>query len=320
MSSVCQKCTKTLTKTSPGLQCSGACGLSFHANSHCSDVAKNQLSVINIPGGRWLCQGCRSGDAGPRARAGSAADSPLDLAFSSLDDLRAPGFSDPAELPGLLKSIVHEIKLLRTSVEFCSDKISDFEKKLEKLNDYYKLTDTLNRENIILKKQISDLSYRVISLESHTRAKNVELQDIPEKNNENLINVVQKIGDHLRFRVDSSMLDTVFRVPSRSENKPKNIIIKFMSTINRDGFLAAAKALKSQPGNQKGLKIEGISAKFYINEHLAPQTKLLLKQAREQAKTKNIRFVWAQNGNVLARKSEDSKITQINNLDDLDQL
>ena len=75
---------------------------------------------------------------------------------------------------------------------------------------------------------------------------------------------------------------------TQNENKPKNIIIKFVSKHHRDGFLAAAKVAKKKLGKGEGFQVAGISNRFYVNEHLPPQTKLLLKETRQAAQKKTI--------------------------------
>ena len=212
------------------------------------------------------------------------------------------------------------MQLLRESVNVCSDKISDFEVKLSKINDYFKATDILKVEQQQLKKQVSQANRRVDNIERLLRSNNVEIQDIPEKAKENLIDLAKDIGGVINFQLDESMIDTIFRVPSQVESKPKNIVIRFISKINRDHFLAAAKSARKNSGDHKSLRLRGLADKFYINEHLPSHTKFLLKQARETAKAKGYKFVWIQGGNVLMRKTEQAKIIQITGSEQLDSL
>ena len=122
------------------------------------------------------------------------------------------------------------------------------------------------------------------------------------------------------FELETPMIDNIFRVPTQVENKPKNIIIKFLSKLNQDTYLASAKAARKNLGDKQGFKLDGVSNRFFVNEHLSPQTKLLLKQTREKTKSKNYKFVWIQNGNVLVRQAENSKIICIAKADDLNAL
>ena len=213
-----------------------------------------------------------------------------------------------------------EIQDLKESVNFCSDKITDFESKLAKLNEYFKITELLKTENNKLKQKVGALTKKVGALKSTLRSNSVEIQDIPEKSNENLISITKAIENFLKFNFEDNMIDTVFRVQTQVENKPKNIVLKFVAKLQRDRFWQAAKAVRSQKEHQKDFKLTGVADRFYINEHLLPQTKLLLKRTREVAKEKFYKFTWVQNGNVLVRKAEKSKIVHIQNAEDLGKL
>lgn len=307
----CKSCSKPVTKNSPGLQCKGFCGAVYHVNNTCSDVNKSQLATINsLPGTQWLCSACRLQDR-EQARTKSTSD----MEDESISNSYAAGGINP--IMEFMQLVRTEMQSLRKSVEFCSDKISDFEAKIVQINDYFKATEKLRAETSQLSADVATLSKKVNSLEQSLRSNNVEIQDIPEKANENLISVITNIGNFINFEVNPAMLDTVFRVPTVVDKKPKNIVIKFLSKHDRDGFLNAAKTARKNPQNKYGFNLSGVSNKFYINEHLAPQTKLLLKQTREKAKEKNFKFTWVQNGNVLVRQTENSKIIQITEVSDL---
>lgn len=314
MSCLCKSCDKPITKKDPGLQCSSFCGFHFHANSNCSDVNKNQLGVINsLPGGRWACELCRNSRTSTRSRTKSITE------INSNSSNIAIAGDDSTEI-SIIQTVRQEMSLLRESVNFCSDKISDFENKLVHLDKYFKELDILKSENKKLNNDLVELNKKVKQMEQNNRINNIELQDIPETSNENLIDTVTTIGNFLKCKVEPNSIDTVFRVPSYMNKKPKNIVVKFISKIQRDSFLSAAKTARKMNSNQYGFKIDGISDKFFINEHLSPQTKILHKQTRDVSKQKGYKFVWIQNGNILVRKSETSKIIQVNESADLNKL
>ena len=309
--SLCVVCNNKITKNSPGIECSGFCGSSYHANSTCSDVAKTQLSTLNsLPGVKWICPSCRKSR---RDRAGSTADAAgSDAPFSG--DVSDQG------MPAFMRTIKQEMQLLRDSVDFCSDKITDFEQKLLKFNDLFKTVETIKMENTFLKNEVVQLTNRLNNIEQFNRSYNIELQDISEKPGENLVSIVTQVADLFKFKLNTSMIDNIFRVPTQLEHKPKNIIIKFLSKLDRDRFLLAAKIARKELGSGQGFKLDGVTNRFYVNEHLPPHTKTLLKQAKEKAKNKNFKFVWVQNGNVLVRKAENTKIIFIAKPEDLNAL
>ncbi|KAG5877989.1 hypothetical protein JTB14_032220 [Gonioctena quinquepunctata] len=159
------------------------------------------------------------------------------------------------------------------------------------MNEYFKITEKLKMENASMRNDALELKKQIDNLEYTTRSNNIDIYEVPEKNNENLVDVVTKIGRFLNMSLDPDSIDTAFRVPSRAENKPKNIVVKFKFKQSLDYFLTAAKVARKDPHNQRGFNLDGISNRFFINEHLPPKTKMLLKQIREEAKNKNYRFV-----------------------------
>ncbi|KAL3279448.1 hypothetical protein HHI36_016959 [Cryptolaemus montrouzieri] len=232
MSQICQTCTSAIKQKTASVRCSGACGLAFHANGTCADINKDQLAMINkLPGGNWtwICMKCRGGGAAPpssRNRQGS-----VSVVEDATQNSTTPNNN-------AFVALKNEIKLLRESVTFCSDKVSDFEALLVDFKDYMKVTDKLVSEN---KSQVADLNSRLNTIEQYSRSNNLEIQGVTEKNNENLLNVVCTIAQHLDFNISESMIDYVHRVPTRKENGTKNIIVRFQNRRTKEDMLAAAK-------------------------------------------------------------------------------
>ena len=116
--------------------------------STCSDVSKTQAATINsLPGTRWICKACR----GIRTRTKSNIDTD-DEALSEPAIGTKTAFTP--DMFDFMRSIKTEMQQLRESVDFCSNKITDFEANLTKINEYFKKTDNLKTENIKLKQDI----------------------------------------------------------------------------------------------------------------------------------------------------------------------
>ncbi|KAG5878051.1 hypothetical protein JTB14_021204 [Gonioctena quinquepunctata] len=261
--SVSEICTQSISKKCPGLQCKGFCSAFYHANSVCSDVSKNQLAAISsLPGGMWACPECRR-PTGTRTRSHSALDQGMIMvqADGTADD-DASGVAGNGATPTkissneFLKSLKSEIQMLRESVDFCSNKVTNFDEKLLKMNEYFKITGKLKKENASMRNDVLELKKQIDNLEYSTRSNNIEIHEVPEKNYENLVDVVTKIGRFLNMSLDPDSIDTAFRVPSRAENKPKNIVVKFKFERSRDYFSTAAKVARKDPNNQRGFNLD----------------------------------------------------------------
>ena len=90
-------------------------------------------------------------------------------------------------------------------------------------------------------------------------------------------------------------------------NRP--IIIKFQSKDQRDKIYMNRSNLK---------KLEG--ERLYLNENLPPNLNILKGKANSIRKTKNYKFLWTRNGNILLRKNEQAEVIHIKVPSDLQKL
>ncbi|XP_044764463.1 uncharacterized protein LOC123321026 [Coccinella septempunctata] len=310
MSNQCSVCDTVISKKAPGIQCGGFCGLFFHANSVCSDINKHQLSLVNLPGGRWHCGSCRTDRISPPPTRAPRPSQPRRGTPSA-------GGDDEDDLRSEISLLRGEIAELRKCVTFCSEKVSDFETQLIHFKNLCKTTEDLKKENGLLKEEVKSLSAKVNNAEQLSRANNVEIQGVTEWKGENLINVVETIGKHVGYAVNKSDIDFATRVPTMNSEKPKHIIVRFLSRMKRDEFVAKSK-FKRKESSDPGMKIESLSNnKIYLNEHLTAINKKLFKDARETAKERGYKFTWVQNGSILMRKDVSSRIIHISKPSDL---
>lgn len=282
--SLCDICKNSMSNRSPGVQCV-SCRRCYHANGRCCEVTKSQGIVIaTLPGNQWSCRNCRSQDS--VATVASIDDGGSE---QEVDD-GSEGTTVLAELVRALKTelgeVRSEIRELRSSVDFCSNQVSDFENKLSLLDEAIRVTSYLKAENETLKKRIGIMEARFGDVEQSLRSNNVEIMDVPERKNENLFEIVKKIGNFIGHEVTDSSVNTIMRVPTKLENKPKNIIVKFNRKLDRDSFLSAAKSKKTELGGKPGLELLDVSKRFYVNEHLTTANKILFRETRVAAKEK----------------------------------
>lgn len=309
---VCELCTSGITGKSPGLQCSGPCLKFYHAK--CVDIPKADIGRFLMPGVSWSCRRCRV-DAGKKRQSIIAAEEDeSDSSTTSLD---------------VLKEIRRDVKLLNSkyeslldSVNFCSDKVTAFESIVAKLNEKVSIIEKLTKENTELKSVVDNLSNRLEAVDQQARANNIEMQGIPEKENENLLSIIKTIGENIGCPIEPTEVDTVFRAAHReSSDKPRSIIIKLLSKQKRDNILSAAKLKRrSSDSISRGLKVDNISKELYINEHLTPKNKLILKKSKEMARSKNYKYIWVRNGVVFARSNDRSRVIKILNENDVNKI
>ncbi|KAG5892637.1 hypothetical protein JTB14_025434 [Gonioctena quinquepunctata] len=143
------------------------------------------------------------------------------------------------------------------SVSFCSDQIYSFESIIKKVNDELDTIEKSTQENMSLKRNVLTLTRRIDTLEQQMRSNNLEIFGVPQKQDENLKTILQKVAEHIDHPVFSNDVDTIFRADTNAVGKPKTIIVKFNQKKKRDGMQAAAKLKRSSTGlTTPGLMID----------------------------------------------------------------
>lgn len=80
-----------------------------------------------------------------------------------------------------------------------------------------------------------------------SRSNNVEIKDVPHKSNENLFDIISKIGTKINYPVTKSQINFITRVPTREKEHNKPIIVSFCNRYVKEDFIAAARlAFKTQ--------------------------------------------------------------------------
>ncbi|KAK9871715.1 hypothetical protein WA026_014166, partial [Henosepilachna vigintioctopunctata] len=80
------------------------------------------------------------------------------------------------------------------SVKFYGDKIDEFNEQMEKVRCYVTTVDGLEHELMVVKKTCSSLKSEVEEMKQTSRSNNIEICGVQERKNENIIEVLKKIG------------------------------------------------------------------------------------------------------------------------------
>jgi hypothetical protein len=198
------------------------------------------------------------------------------------------------QLNDRLDTIEHSLSFTSDRQDSLDTRLTDMENKL--------------KQNIDVSKQISDLQYKIDFMEQQARLYNIEISNLPERRDENLINILEKIGSTIKHTIPKSDIVSIHRVPhfDNKNTRPKNIIVRFTTKIIRNNFITAAKLAKNIKSDQ--LSISGTVQNIYINEHLTAKNKQLFRMCREAAVKHNHKYVWIKNGTVLVRQTDSSAI------------
>lgn len=256
-----------------------------------------------------------------REDVGEIVESVMSIQFSEL--LSKVNTSIVSALNSKFKPIQDEIGEMMKAMDHMNEQFEYMRQEHKTTQENIK---TLKDENDKLRTTVIDLSGRVNLLEQHARAKNIELQCIPEKQQENVINIVKDLGQAIKCVIDEKHIINCTRVAKlqRDSNRPRSIIVEFVSPRLRDEFIAAAiNYNKTNPTNKLNSSILGISgpkSQIYVSEHLSPANKALHAASRIKAKQMNYKFVWVKNGRIFVRKNDASSYIWIKDNNALDKM
>lgn len=274
----CGSCAVAISRSSePSIVCK-SCSKCFHPK--CANLDIKDLSQAK---NTWSCTVCKI----------SNVHNTLQLIENDLS-----AFKSNTE-----KSIVNISGSIKTLVDL-SEIVSANTAKIE-------LLESENRE---IKREIVMLRKHYERIESNTRMQNAVISGIPESKNENLEDLVLKLAENLGMTLTKDKIHKISRFrPRNGTTKP--ILVSFSHASTKEQLLSLYNIRKSIKGDAVGLSSDIV---IRIGDHLTSHKQLLLQKAKKELKsTGQYSYVWTQNGNVLIRKTTNSKIHKINNLDDI---
>ncbi|CAH2105765.1 unnamed protein product [Euphydryas editha] len=253
----------------------------------------------------WRCPQCKiSGSkSGPTVTCPTScpADAPsspvtLDLVFQEIQVMK----KHLSALPTLIEtveSIKNELLDLKTSCEFNSAKIDEFENKLTRVEVMSSELQGVNdRLNSTTKDIVMVLMQDNTRREQWARLNNVEIKGVPIKKDENLFFILENLSKAIGYRFPKTQINYVARMSSWPLQDLKKTIT----------------------GSELGF---GDSAlKIFVNDHLTAENKKLLTMVKSIAKEKNVSYVWVKHSKIHVRKNDTSPVHIIGKESDLNKI
>ncbi len=201
------------------------------------------------------------------------------------------------------------------------------EQKKEMTFEIKKLCDRVDQLEVEVKKKarrIERLEFENSKKESTIKAIKVQMDEFQQQGYDKHLQIVgmsecsdgsddtkqivklskEKLGIKLR----PSDLEEVTRLGKKSDFKTRNIVVKFKDKSLRDKLYDSRRKSITDPNPKKNI---------YINDRLTQHRQHLLYAARKLVKSKKLFVAWAQDGNILIRKREDSRILEVKDHTDL---
>lgn len=212
-----------------------------------------------------------------------------------------------------LKKFGDRLNTIEKSLSYAMERQDNIESRLKQVEGQLSSSDDI-------RSQVTQLQNNIDTMEQQARLYNIEIVNLPERRDENLLALVEKIGCVIKHPINKSDIVAAHRVPHFDKKcpRPKNVIVKFATKILRDNFITASRATKGLKSDQ--LCVPGTVCSVYVNEHLTAKNKQLFRLCREQAKKCNYKFVWVSRGTVLVRQSELSPIFAVRCEEDIKKI
>lgn len=216
-----------------------------------------------------------------------------------------------------ISHISSELKSLQNTVQNQSSENLLLKKRVDDIEDVATVATTLDRHN----PAYSDLESKIDYLEQQARQCNIEICNVPERRGENLMDIMEALGSALKVTFFQNDVVSIHRVPQAQQggDRPKNIIAKFTTRVQRDNLLSAFRKVKSTITSDD-LNIPGTSTKVYINEHLTLKKKHLFRKCRQAGKELQYKHTWVRNSAIFIREEDDSPVIVIRSEQDLEKL
>jgi polyhydroxyalkanoate synthesis regulator phasin len=190
---------------------------------------------------------------------------------------------------------------------------------MSSIENFVKVIEELKSENSFLKSKVSNLEKRIDDLEQYSRRNCIELQGIPEKKDESVLDLVKNVGKALNFEITEDMVDACHRI-GKPENatRPRGIIVKFVRRTDKE------KLINKRREKKRDFSIRHIGLPedkpIFINESLSPARRRLFAMAREQKKKQGVKYLWLRGGSILMRATDGSPVIEIQSVEDLEKL
>lgn len=218
-----------------------------------------------------------------------------------------------------LKNVADFNKANESLHEKIEENTQTLKRGMESIENYIKEIEQLKCENVSLKSKVVDLETRIDELENYSRRNCLEIQGVPEEENENVAEIIKSVGKALNVTIKDEMIDACHRIGRRNDReRPRGIIVKFVRRMDKEQLMYRRKE-KKRDFSTRHLNLP-TDLPIYLNDSLSPTKRKLLGQARLIKREKAYKYLWLRNGHILLRKQEGSEVVEVKTQADLSKL
>ncbi|GJQ79292.1 hypothetical protein Trydic_g15450 [Trypoxylus dichotomus] len=307
---VCFKCAAKLPNHGDFVVCQG-CSCGYHYECSISSATYSSMGIKKKAG--WRCENCRE------KRRAKEDDSP------SIESQKNPSealkiSSEISEIKSILVGLSEQMRDVVQSQKFLSAQYDDIKSGQDRIGSQLeqvekRMGEIMEREKV-RDTEIEELSRRIALLEQGDNDRKLELHGIDEIPGVNIEEIIFEIANKLEIKLESSDLESIYRVNNKQRDQSRPVLIQFVSRKKCTEF----KEKKRTTLINRDLDRRASERKIYIYEYLSNYHKRLLWETKQYAKKNGFRYVWIQNGKILIRRNEGSKIYRIQENADLNKI
>lgn len=306
----CKVCLKSIKNSQFKIQCEESeCSSEFHGK--CVKVTQEDMNFLHEEGKVYRCDPCNKIRRNSmRLEYGSAEGGvSLESIMSMLKEMQEEQVKNVADFNKSNNSLHEKIEENTQTLKRGMDAIENYVKEIEELK----------RENSTLKCKVDDLEARVEDLESYSRRNCLEIQGIPEEDDENVVEIIKNVGKALKMTIQDQMIDACHRIGRRNDKeRPRGIIVKFVRRMDKEQLMNQRKE-KKRDFTTRHLNLP-MDLPIYLNDSLSPTKRKLLARTRQIRREKGYKYLWLRNGHILLRKEEGTSVVEVRTQADLSEL
>ncbi|KAL4705103.1 hypothetical protein ACJJTC_006426 [Scirpophaga incertulas] len=282
MSKICENCTKTITKSIPGVECA-KCEQIVHLNTKCTGLTGKQIAALKAsPSLEWTCLQCqcdttkRSSIIIPEEEEDYEGTIPQINTKQLLNNISKE----------VGKAIKNEMKELNESLQYHSAKLDEVVECIDVLKKTIK---TLERKNIELTNKNTNLEIRMGAMEQRMHELEqeklnniIEISNLSTISQEEAVKVIENIA--IKLNQSKDLIKNLKILQGRND-QPSKLLVELKDNYVQEKWLMAAKKTKITVGDINPIQGKNKNT-VYINEAMTKLNKQILWNAKQELKMK----------------------------------
>lgn len=217
--------------------------------------------------------------------------------------------------------MMDKIENLTIAVDFLSKKYDEFKINLKRSIEYQEILNKsmqkLQKENKEQKLELVDVKLRLETLERKGLESSLNLFPIINTDQQDLYEVISKIGGKIGMDLNRETISDVFRRPKRKNGNPGEVVVKCVSVKIRDDIISKIKMKKLMHAD---IGINCNMGRIFCNEELTKEAKNIYYAALKEKKEKNWKYLWVKGGRSYVKKEEGGVTFRLDNMGELEKI